>query len=245
MNLTNRVSVNSGYFLEKRQYQRSHHRSEYRIILLRNYCLGKLPKNKIYATLKVDGLRYLMKSEAREIKKKGALIMSKAKKKFIHEKAEVQTKEIGDGTSVRQYSIVLEGAKIGVNCKISTHCLIENKVVVGNNVIINCGVQLWDGITIEDDVFIGPNVTFTLGTYQRLTAYPEGLAKTIVKRGASIGANSTILSGITIGSNAIIGAGSVVTRDIPDGELWFGNPARSRGEIPLEAMIDIQKRTEE
>jgi UDP-2-acetamido-3-amino-2,3-dideoxy-glucuronate N-acetyltransferase len=209
-----------------------------------NYRLSKLPKNKIYAKLKLNGLRHLMKSAEREIKKKGAVVMSKAKKTFIHEKADVQTKKIGDGTSVWQYSIILEGAKIGANCKISAHCLIENKVVVGNNVIINCGVQLWDGITIEDDVFIGPNVTFTLGTYQRLTTYPGGLAKTIVKRGASIGANSTILSGVTIGSNAIIGAGSVVTRDIPDGELWFGNPAESRGEIPLEAMIEIQERTE-
>jgi UDP-2-acetamido-3-amino-2,3-dideoxy-glucuronate N-acetyltransferase len=171
--------------------------------------------------------------------------MSKAKKTFIHEKADVQTKKIGDGTSVGQYSIVSEEAKIGANCKIGSHCLIENNVVVGNNVKINCGVQLWNGITVEDDVFIGPNVTFTIGTYQRLKAYPEGLATTIIKHGASIGANSTIISGLTIGSNAIIGAGSVVTRDIPDGELWFGNPARSRGEIPLEAMIEIQKRTEE
>jgi len=170
--------------------------------------------------------------------------MTKAKKTFIHEKAEVQTRDIGDGTSIAQYSIVSEGAKIGRNCQISPFCLIEKKVVVGNNVIINGGVQLWGGITVEDDVFIGPNVTFTLGTYQRLKAYPEGLAKTVIRHGASIGANSTIISGITIGSNAIVGAGSVVTRDIPDGELWFGNPASSHGDIPLEAMIDIQKRTD-
>jgi UDP-2-acetamido-3-amino-2,3-dideoxy-glucuronate N-acetyltransferase len=151
---------------------------------------------------------------------------------FIHEKAEVQTDSIGNETRVWQFSIILKGARIGNNCNINSHCFIENDVVVGDNVTIKCGVQLWDGITIEDNVFIGPNVTFTNDKYPRSKNYPEAFSRTKIMRGASIGANSTILDGITIGSNAMIGAGSVVTHDVPSGELWFGNPARKRGTAP-------------
>ena len=157
--------------------------------------------------------------------------MSSTKKAFIHEKAEVQTQEIGDGTRVWQYSIVLKGAKIGANCNINAQCFIENDVVVGNNVTVKCGVQLWDGLTIEDNVFIGPNVTFTNDKYPRSKVYPQEFAKTTVKKGASIGANATILCGVTIGRNAMIGSGSVVTKDVPDGELWYGNPAQRHGFI--------------
>lgn len=154
--------------------------------------------------------------------------VSESNTPFIHEKAEVQTQSIGSGSQVWQYSIILRGAKIGANCNINAHCFIENDITLGDNVTVKCGVQLWDGITIEDDVFIGPNVTFTNNKYPRSKGYPEKCAKTTVKKGASIGANSTILCGITIGKNAMIGAGSVVTKDVPDGELWYGNPARSR-----------------
>lgn len=150
-------------------------------------------------------------------------------KPFIHEKAEVQTDSIGDDTKIWQYSIVLKGAKIGSNCNINALCFIENDVVIGNNVTVKCGVQLWDGITIEDDVFIGPNATFTNDKYPRSKVYPEQFTRTTLKKGASIGANATILCGVTIGENAMIGAGSVVTKDIPDGELWYGNPAKSHG----------------
>lgn len=150
---------------------------------------------------------------------------------FIHEKAEVQTDAIGNGSQVWQYTIILKGASIGENCNINAHCFIENDVVVANNVTVKCGVQLWDGITIEDNVFIGPNVTFANDKFPRSKSYPDVFAKTIVKKGASIGANSTILPGITIGRNAMIGAGCVVTKDIPDGELWYGNPARSHGRV--------------
>jgi acetyltransferase-like isoleucine patch superfamily enzyme len=157
--------------------------------------------------------------------------MSSRNKPFIHEKADVQTDSIGDDTKIWQYSVVLIGAQIGSNCNINAQCFIENDVVIGNNVTVKCGVQLWDGITIEDDVFIGPNATFTNDKYPRSKVYPEQFVRTVVKRRASIGANATILCGITIGENAMIGAGSVVTRDVPDGELWYGNPARSHGKV--------------
>ena len=102
----------------------------------------------------------------------------------------------------------------------------QDDVVIGNNVTVKPGVQLWDGIRIEDNVFIGPNVTFTNDRYPRSKQYPEEFQQTIVKEGASIGANATILGGITIGEHALIGAGSVVTKNVPANELWVGNPAK-------------------
>jgi len=160
-------------------------------------------------------------------------MISNQRKPFIHEKAEVQTIHIGDGTKVWQYSIILQGAQIGSNCNINAQCFIENDVVIGNNVTVKCGVQLWDGITVEDDVFIGPNATFTNDKYPRSKVYPEQFVRTIVKKKASIGANATILCGVTIGENAMIGAGSVVTKDVPAGELWYGNPAKSHGKVKV------------
>lgn len=159
--------------------------------------------------------------------------MSNRNKSFIHEKAEVQTQIIGDETKVWQYSIILAGAKIGANCNINAHCFIENDVIIGNNVTVKCGVQLWDGITLEDDVFIGPNATFTNDKYPRSKMYPDEFIRTIIKKKAAIGANATILCGITIGENAMIGAGSVVTKDVPAGELWYGNPAKSHGKAKM------------
>jgi acetyltransferase-like isoleucine patch superfamily enzyme len=151
---------------------------------------------------------------------------------FIHPNAEVQTQDIGAGSKVWQYSILLRGAKIGKNCKIDAHCFVENDVRIGDNVTLKCGVYVWDGITIGDDVFVGPNVTFTNDKYPRSGVQPPEFAKTIIRRGASIGANATIVCGVTIGADSMIGAGSVVTRDVPDGELWYGNPARRRGRAP-------------
>jgi acetyltransferase-like isoleucine patch superfamily enzyme len=148
---------------------------------------------------------------------------------FIHKTAEVQSKKIGKKTKVWQYTIILEGAQIGENCNINAHSFIENDVTVGNNVTVKCGVYIWDGITIEDDVFIGPNVTFTNDKHPRSKVYPEQFTKTIIKRGASIGANATILCGITIGENSIIGAGSVVAKDVPPNTVWYGNPAEQQG----------------
>lgn len=139
---------------------------------------------------------------------------------FIHPLSDVQSKNIGQDTKIWQFCIVLEKAVIGKNCNICAHVLIENDVIVGNNVTVKSGVQLWDGICIEDNVFIGPNVTFTNDLYPRSKKYPEKFLQTIVKKGASIGANATILPGITIGENAMIAAGSIVTKDVPANTLY-------------------------
>lgn len=128
-------------------------------------------------------------------------------------------------TNIWQFCIIFPEAKIGDNCNICANVLIENDVSVGNNVTVKSGVQLWDSITVEDDVFIGPNATFTNDLFPRSKNPDWKLSKTVIKKGASIGANATIICGVTIGEKAMIGAGSVVTKDVPDGELWVGNPA--------------------
>lgn len=144
---------------------------------------------------------------------------------MIHPLSDCQAR-IPESTNVWQFCVILPNAQIGENCNICSHCLIENDVKIGNNCTIKCGVQLWDGITLEDNVCIGANVTFTNDRYPRAKNAEWKLEKTLIKKGASIGAGSTILCGIAIGENAMIGAGSVVTKDVPAGELWFGNPAR-------------------
>lgn len=144
---------------------------------------------------------------------------------MIHPLSDCQA-TVPASTRVWQYCVVLPKAVIGEDCNICSHCFIENDVRIGDRVTVKCGVQLWDGVRIEDDVFVGPNVTFTNDRYPRSKQYPEAFEKTIVRRGASIGAGSVILCGIEIGEGAMIGAGSVVTKDVPAGELWVGNPAR-------------------
>lgn len=155
----------------------------------------------------------------------------------IHSSAEVLTEAIGDGTVIWQYCVILAGATIGENCNINYNVFIENDVLVGNGVTIKSGVQLWDGIRLGDNVFIGPNVTFTNDLFPRSKKYPVKFLATIVNEGASIGANSTILGGIEIGRYAMIGAGSVITKNIPAFELWFGNPAKKRGYITKDGKI--------
>lgn len=145
---------------------------------------------------------------------------------MIHILSDVQTKNIGENTNVWQFCVVFPGAKIGDNCNICSHCLIENDVVIGNNVTVKSGVQIWDGILIEDNVFVGPNVTFVNDRYPKSRNSDWVLERIIVKKGASIGANSTILPGVTIGENAMIGAGSVVTKDVSADTTVVGNPAR-------------------
>jgi len=145
---------------------------------------------------------------------------------MIHRLADVQTEDIGENTLIWQFCVVLKGAKIGANCNINCQVFIENDVVIGNNVTIKPGVQLWDGIVIEDDVFIGPNVTFTNDKYPKSKNTNFNQLKTIVRKGASIGANATVLPGIEIGENAIIGAGSVVTKSVLANEVVLGNPAK-------------------
>jgi len=144
---------------------------------------------------------------------------------MIHKLSDVQSKNIGKDTRIWQFCVVLPGAKIGENCNICAGCYIENKVVVGNNVTIKNGVYLWDGVTIEDNVQIGANVNFINDNYPR-AKQPFVLQHTLVKSFASIGVGATLKGGITIGEYAMIGAGSVVTKDVPTGELWVGNPAR-------------------
>jgi acetyltransferase-like isoleucine patch superfamily enzyme len=145
---------------------------------------------------------------------------------FIHPNSDVQSKQIGEGTRVWQYVVILPGAVIGRDGNICAHCFIENKVVVGDRVTVKCGVQLWDGITLEDDVFVGPNATFTNDLHPRSRNASAMRLSTLVKKGASIGANATILPGLTIGEGAMVGAGSVVTKDVPAHTLVVGNPAR-------------------
>ena len=144
---------------------------------------------------------------------------------FIHTTAEVQTKKIGINTFVWQYAVILKNAKIGKKCNINSHTFIENDVIIGNNVTVKCGVYLWDGLRVEDNVFIGPNATFTNDKYPKSKIKPKKYENIILKKGCSIGANATILPGITIGENAIVGAGSVVTKDVPEGAIVVGNPA--------------------
>jgi acetyltransferase-like isoleucine patch superfamily enzyme len=147
-----------------------------------------------------------------------------------HKDSDVQSKNIGSGTSIWQYVVVLPKAIIGKNCNINAHCFIENEVIIGDNVTIKCGVYLWDGVTIEDNVQIGPNVTFINDKYPR-AKQPFKLQKILIKKYASIGGGATILGGITIGENSMIGAGSVVTKSIPANQLWVGNPAKYVREV--------------
>jgi UDP-2-acetamido-3-amino-2,3-dideoxy-glucuronate N-acetyltransferase len=155
----------------------------------------------------------------------------------VHSSADVQTEKIGEDTTIWQFCVILKDANIGKNCNINCNVFIENDVVIGNDVTIKPGVQIWDGVTLEDNVFIGPNVTFTNDLIPRSKQYPIAFSKTLIKKGASIGANSTIIAGNTIGENALIGAGSVVTKSIPAHHVFYGNPAAHSGYITKEGEI--------
>ena len=152
-------------------------------------------------------------------------------KPFIHPLADVQTEKIGLDTRIWQYSVILSQAQIGNNCNICAHTLIENDVMIGDNVTVKSGVFIWDGITIEDNAFIGPCVTFTNDKHPRSKQFPEEFLRTVVGEGASIGANAVILPGIKIGKKAMIGAGAVVTKDVPEKAIVVGNPATIKGYV--------------
>ena len=158
-------------------------------------------------------------------------------KSNIHHLADVQSVNIGKNTRIWQFCVVLANACIGQNCNINCNVFIENDVIIGNNVTIKSGVQVWDGVTIEDNVFVGPNVTFTNDLVPRSKIYPVKFEKTKLEFGSSIGANSTIIAGVTIGRKALVGAGSVVTKDIPPYTVWFGNPAIHKGFITEEGVV--------
>jgi len=155
----------------------------------------------------------------------------------IHTLADVQTSHIGSETNIWQFCVVLNGAIIGSNCNISCHVLIESDVVIGDHVTVKSGVQIWDGLRIDNHVFIGPNVTFTNDLLPRSKQYPEEFAKTYLKEGCSIGANATLVAGNTIGKYAMIGAGSVVTTDVEDFALVYGNPARKKGYVTKTGLV--------
>jgi len=167
------------------------------------------------------------------------------KKIFIHPTAVVEDgAEIGEGTRIWHFVHVRSGAKIGKNCNIGKDCYIDVGAVIGNNVKIQNGVSIYRGVILEDDVFVGPYAVFTNDLYPRSFVKDWELVRTIVKKGASIGANATIVCGVTIGEYAMVGAGSVVTKDVPPHGLVYGNPARLRGFVcfcgrPLRNIISI------
>lgn len=154
----------------------------------------------------------------------------------IHPASLVATENIGAGTRVWAFVNILPGAVIGRDCNICDRVFIENQVRVGDRVTIKCGVSLWDGVTVEDDVFIGPGATFVNDLRPRSKQYLERPLPTIVRRGASIGANATVLAGLTIGSNAMVGAGAVVTKSVPPNAIVVGNPARIRGYVSTPSV---------
>lgn len=155
----------------------------------------------------------------------------KKKNVFIHKGAVVESPQIGDGTRIWRNVHVMHGAVIGKNCNIGEGCYIENQVKIGNGVTIKNNVAIWDNITIEDDVFIGPAAVFTNDYVPRAQNKkgPESLDGIAIKKGATIGANATIVCRLTIGEFAFVGAGSVVTKAVPPYHVVYGNPAKFRG----------------
>lgn len=145
---------------------------------------------------------------------------------MIHKLADVAECTIGKNTNVWQFVVILSGAKIGADCNICAQVLIESDVVLGDRVTVKSGVQLWNGLRVGNDVFIGPNATFMNDRFPRSKVYPEAFAQTVIENGASIGAGAVILPGVRVGARAMVGAGAVVTRDVAEGSLVLGNPAR-------------------
>jgi UDP-2-acetamido-3-amino-2,3-dideoxy-glucuronate N-acetyltransferase len=156
---------------------------------------------------------------------------------MIHPTADVQTINIGEGTTIWQFAVVLPRAVIGKNCNINCHTFIENDVKIGDRVTVKSGVFIWDGIEIGDDVFLGPNVTFINDKYPRSKQYPQKFQDTRIDNFVSIGANSTIMGGIHIGEYALIAAGSLVTKDVPAFSLMLGSPARVAGKVDKNGVV--------
>jgi UDP-2-acetamido-3-amino-2,3-dideoxy-glucuronate N-acetyltransferase len=160
---------------------------------------------------------------------------------FKHPQAIVEAKQVGARTKLWAFAHVLPGAVIGADCNICDHVFIENDVRIGNRVTVKCGVQLWDGVVLEDDVFVGPNATFTNDPAPRSKKRPPEFLKTVVKVGASIGANATILPGITVGRNAMVGAGAVVTHSVPANAIVIGSPAYINGYVESNRLTPQPK----
>lgn len=145
---------------------------------------------------------------------------------YVHPDARVEGARIGPRTRVWAFTHVLPGATVGADCNLCDHVFVERDVRIGDRVTVKSGVQLWDGLRVEDDVFIGPNATFTNDPFPRSRQYPAAYQRTVLERGASIGAGAVILPGITVGACAMVGAGAVVTHDVPPNTTVVGNPAR-------------------
>lgn len=162
--------------------------------------------------------------------------MNNTKNYFVHSHALCESENIGKDSRVWAFAHILPGARLGAECNVCDNVFIENDVIIGDRVTLKCGVQVWDGITIEDDVFIGPNATFTNDLFPRSKVYPTTFSRTVIKKGASLGANCTILPGLTVGTNAMIGAGAVVTRSVPPNAIVVGNPAKIIGYVDAKPV---------
>lgn len=147
---------------------------------------------------------------------------------FVHPNALVESDDIGIKTRIWAFAHVLKNVKIGEDCNLCDYVFVESGVKIGNRVTIKNGISLWEGLEIEDDVFLGPNAAFTNDMFPRSKRHTGGYLNTLLKQGASVGANATILCGITLGRYCLIGAGSVVTKSVPDFALVTGNPAKFR-----------------
>src|ERR1700733_2126861 len=162
---------------------------------------------------------------------------------FVHEHGICETDDVGPGTRIWAFAHIVDGARIGADCNLCDGVFVEGGAVVGDRVTIKSGVQLWDGITLEDDVFVGPNATFTNDPFPRSRVWLEEYPRTVVRSGASIGGNATILPGIEIGRGAMVGAGAVVTRPVPPNAIVSGNPAKIHGYVAAStgstASVDI------
>lgn len=163
---------------------------------------------------------------------------------FVHPNALCETDAVGEGTRIWAFAHVLPGARIGRDCNICDGVFVEGDVTVGDRVTVKCGVQLWNGVRLHDDVFVGPNATFTNDLFPRSRQYPDRFLETVVEAGASIGANATILPGLRIGSGAMVGAGSVITRSVPANAIVAGNPARIIGYVSEHAVAAAETKTE-
>lgn len=153
---------------------------------------------------------------------------------FTHPLSDVQSQQIGADTRIWQFCVVFAGAKLGEDCNICAHVLIENDVIIGDRVTIKSGVHLWDGLRLGDDVFIGPNASFANDRFPRSKKTPERFLQTVVEQGASVGAGATVLPGLTIGHNAMVAAGAVVTRSVPPNAIVVGNPAKIVGYVDAD-----------
>ncbi len=225
------IGFETGFKLLNAEYCRLEIRKKNKAVLqyMKGFTTGEVKEDELNYYFKLTKDNYIKrKSQISFLNSEPKINTSKI---FIHPTADVKSVNIGDGTSIWQFCVVLEKAVIGKNCNLNFNVFVENDVKIGNYVTIKSGVQLWDGIRIEDNVFISPNVAFTNDIAPRSKKYPKQFLITTIKECASIGANSTIVGGTTIGKCAMVGAGSVVTKSIPDYNLWFGNPATFRAYV--------------